>query len=196
MYSELPNTETDWWLRLLDGDQEALGYFYQKYADTLLKYGLSIVYNRDLVRDAVQELFVQIWNRRKNLSTPNSVKYYLIASLRRIILKSVIDDRKQLDTNADDDYFVNNYSQIPELDVPDIDNILQSAIRTLPPRQQELVFLRFFENMSYEAISEVTGLDYQILRNTLYRAIKSLRHNLSDKIDLLLPLMLLLFACL
>jgi len=196
LYSELPNTETDWWLRLLDGDQEALGYFYQKYADTLLKYGLSIVYNRDLVRDAVQELFVQIWNRRKNLSTPNSVKYYLIASLRRIILKSVIDDRKQLDTNADDDYFVNNYSQIPELDVPDIDNILQSAIRTLPPRQQELVFLRFFENMSYEAISEVTGLDYQILRNTLYRAIKSLRHNLSDKIDLLLPLMLLLFACL
>ncbi|MDR6562228.1 MULTISPECIES: sigma-70 family RNA polymerase sigma factor [unclassified Arcicella] len=196
MYSELPNTETDWWLRLLDGDQEALGYFYQKYADTLLKYGLSIVYNRDLVRDAVQELFVQIWNRRKNLTTPNSVKYYLIASLRRIILKSVIDDRKQLDTNSDDDYFVNNYSQITELDVPDIDNILQGAIRTLPPRQQELVFLRFFENMSYEAISEVTGLDYQILRNTLYRAIKSLRHNLSDKIDLLLPLMLLLFACL
>lgn len=195
MYSELPNNETDWWKRLLDGEQEALGYFYQKYADTLLKYGLSIVYNRDLVKDAVQELFVQVWNRRKNLSTPNSVKYYLIVSLRRIILKSVVNDRKQSDTNPDDDFFVNNYSQIPELDAPDIDDILKVAIRSLPPRQQEIVFLRFFENMSYESIAEVTGLDYQILRNTLHRAIKSLRHNLSDKMDLLLPMMLFLFTC-
>jgi len=40
---------------------------------------------------------------------------------------------------------VNNYSQIPELDAPDIDNMLKVAIRSLPPRQQEIVFLRFLK---------------------------------------------------
>jgi RNA polymerase sigma factor (sigma-70 family) len=182
--------EARWWQRLLQGEQDALAYFYEKYADTLLKYGISITPNREMVQDAVQELYIQIWNRRANLSVPHSVKYYLIASLRRLILKDVINARLISEATPE----VATHEVVFELEEMenDIHHKLQLAVRALPNRQQEVIFLRFFEKLSYEEITELTGLDYQVLRNTIHRAIKTLRQSLADKIDLLLPLLLFL----
>jgi RNA polymerase sigma factor (sigma-70 family) len=184
--------ETSWWLRLLRGEPNALAFFYEKYADWLLKYGLSVAYNRELVQDSVQELFIQIWNRRENLTVPQSVKYYLMVSLRRIILKDVMSARLTTDlfpdhTLAVDDQSGLDFEEVAEANV----RKLQAAVRALPPRQQEVIFLRFFDKMSYEEITGLTGLDYQVLRNTIHRAIKALRQALIHNIDLLLPFFLL-----
>ncbi|MFD2932803.1 RNA polymerase sigma factor [Spirosoma flavum] len=185
--------ETEQWQKLQHGEQDALAYFYEKYADWLLKYGLSVVYNRELIQDSVQELFIQIWNRRENLTVPQSVKYYLMVSLRRIILKDVTKSR--LTTNVFPDDTVSLAHQ-HNLDLEEFDETvarkIQVAVRSLPPRQQEIIFLRFFDKLSYEEISEITGLDYQILRNTIHRAVKALRHALVHTIDFLLPFLLFL----
>ena len=187
MPSFSPNIdETKHWRRLLAGDQEALAFFYEKYVDFLLKYGMSVTYNRDVVQDAVQELFINVWNRRQNLTVPDSVKYYLMVSLRRIILKDVINSRLSTDSFSDESlsylYHENMYTDENE---EDIHRKLQEAVRSLPTRQQEVIFLRFFEKLSYEEITTITGLEYQILRNTIYRAIKTLRHVLVEKISLI-----------
>ena len=176
-----------WWQRLREDDPEALAFFYSRYDDWLLRYGLSVVYNRDLVRDAVQELFLQLWNSRHNLSTPDSVKFYLMASIRRIILKimraeCVLCDQVQ---EAED---INTSDSIEE-----IHNAVQHAVRSLPARQQEVIFLKYYEKMSYEQMSQLTGLDYQILRNTIHRAVKALRVLLTKQVDLLFALLFLLF---
>ncbi|GGH21028.1 RNA polymerase sigma factor [Dyadobacter endophyticus] len=170
------------WRRLLKGDQQALAFFYEKYADVLLKYGLSVNYNREMVQDAVQELFVHIWNRRQNLTVPESVKYYLMVSLRRIILKEVRNSLLSTDAFSDDSFSYRCHEKhFAEEIEEDVHRNLQQAVRSLPTRQQEVIFLRFFEKLSYEEIASVTGLDYQILRNTIYRAIKTLRQVLLEK---------------
>ncbi|TDE14861.1 RNA polymerase sigma factor [Dyadobacter psychrotolerans] len=177
--------ETKHWHKLLNGDQQALAFFYERYADYLLKYGLSVTYNRDMVQDAVQELFINIWNRRQNLSVPDSVKYYLMVSLRRIILKDLLHARQSTDVFSEEALsFASHESLFADEYKEDVHLKLQHAVRLLPARQQEIIFLRFFQKLSYEQITTVTGLDYQILRNTIYRAIKTLRHSLSEKIAL------------
>jgi RNA polymerase sigma factor (sigma-70 family) len=177
-----PIDETKHWRRLLNGDQQALAFFYESYADTLLKYGLSVNYNREMVQDAVQELFITIWNRRQNLTVPDSVKYYLMVSLRRIILKDVRTSLLSTDTFSDDSFsYLYHEKHFAEEKEEDVHCQLQEAVRSLPARQQEIIFLRFFEKRSYEEITSVTGLDYQILRNTIYRAIKTLRQVLVEK---------------
>jgi len=177
--------ETKHWRKLLNGDQQALAFFYEKYADLLLKYGLSVTYNREIVQDAVQELFINIWNRRQNLTVPDSVKYYLMVSLRRIILKDLLHARQSTDFFADDAIsFADHENLFAEEYKENIHLKLQHAVRLLPGRQQEIIFLRFFQKLSYEQITSITGLDYQILRNTIYRAIKALRHALTEKASL------------
>ncbi len=186
----LPDSVSDdlLWRRLKEDDREALGCLYEKYADYLLAYGLSIVYNRDIVRDAVQELFLTVWSSRQRLTIPDSSRYYLMASVRRLILK-IAEEEKILSDGIEVSSEEQDFEQEEE-----IRKVVLNAVRTLPPRQQELIFLKFYEKMSYEQISALTGLEYQVLRNTICRAVKSLRSLLTANADLLsLTLFLLTF---
>jgi len=158
-----------WWQRLRESDAEALAYFYDRHADWLLRYGLSVVYERAIVKDAVQELFLVIWNSRHTLSVPKSVKFYFMASLRRLILKNVRTDLRLCDPIEDMEDIVTTDS------TEEMHQAVQKAVRSLPARQQELIFLKFYQKLTYEQIEELTGLKYQILRNTIHRAMKSLR---------------------
>jgi len=185
--------DTLWWQRLQQGDQDALAYFYERYADWLLKYGLSVLYNRESVRDGVQELFIQIWNRRQNLSLPQSVRFYLMSSLRRILLKEITRERLTTDNFPEDAISLKEHSELSASEREAQMHVhLMQAVRQLPARQQEIVFLRFFEKLSYEQISELTGLDYQVLRNTVHRSMKTLQKQLTYGVDWLLPLIVLL----
>ncbi|REA63678.1 hypothetical protein DSL64_04380 [Dyadobacter luteus] len=189
--SEPNDEETLQWSRLRNGEQHALAYFYEKYADVLLKYGLSVSYHRELIQDCVQELFIQIWNRRQNLSTPRSVKYYLISSLRRIIMDELGRGRLATDSFPEDSLsLLEHESQDREEMEENLNSRLIHAVRSLPARQQEVVFLRYFERMSYDDISSLTGLDYQVLRNTIHRSIKTLHKELSLTLDLLMIIFL------
>jgi RNA polymerase sigma factor (sigma-70 family) len=185
--------ETQWWLRLQLGDSEALAFFYERYADWLLQYGLSIIFNREAVRDGVQELFIHIWNRRQNLSLPDSAKHYLMSSLRRILLKEITRERLSTDDFPEESISLKEHDALSDAEIErQMHKKLMKAVRQLPARQQEIVFLRFFEKLSYEQISDVTGLDYQVLRNTIYRSVKTLQKQLSHGVDWILPLVFLL----
>ncbi len=185
MHSLEQSSDSLWWQRLKEDDSGSLAYFYEKYADWLLSYGLSVAGNRDIVKDALQELFLQIWNRRRNLSDPDSVKFYLMVSLRRLILKSVKDGRTFSETMTD-------IKEEEEGETEELHRLVLKAVRSLPPRQQELIFLKYYEQMSYDQIAEATGLDYQILRNTIYRAVKSLKDMLLKYENTLISLLLLI----
>lgn len=185
--------EKQWWLRLQRGDIDALAFFYEAYSDWLLKYGLSVVHNRESVQDGVQELFIQVWNRRQNLSIPDSVKFYLMSSLRRILLKEVTRERLTTDTFPEESISLKEHDALSATEQEThMHHKLMQAVRQLPARQQEIVFLRFFEKLSYEQISEITGLDYQVLRNTIHRSVKTLQKQLFYGVDWLLPLIALL----
>lgn len=189
--SEPNDEEVLQWGRLRSGEQHALAYFYEKYADVLLKYGLSVSYHRELIQDCVQELFIQIWNRRQNLSTPRSVKYYLISSLRRIIMDELGKGRLSTDAFPEDSLSLLEHERLDRAEIEEyLNSRLIHAVRGLPARQQEVVFLRFFEKMSYEDISSLTGLDNQVLRNTIHRSIKALHKELSLTLDLLMIIFL------
>jgi RNA polymerase sigma factor (sigma-70 family) len=176
--SEITFSDSYWWQRLRESDPDALAYFYDQHADWLLRYGLSVFYERAIVKDAVQELFLIVWNSRHTLSPPKSVKFYLMASLRRLILKNVRTDLRLCDP-------VEDVEDIVTADMTEeTRRAVQKAVRSLPARQQELIFMKFYQKMSYEQIEEVTGLKYQILRNTIHRAMKSLRSMLTQHADI------------
>lgn len=56
--------------------------------------------------------------------------------------------------------------------------MLQRAINHLSPRQREVVYLRFFNDLDYAEVAAVMGLSYQATRNQMYLALKALREHL------------------
>ncbi len=49
------------------------------------------------------------------------------------------------------------------------------ALGRLSNRQKEIIYLKYYQNLSYEEVSEIMNINYQAARNLLYQAIKSLK---------------------
>lgn len=179
--------EKDLWGRITSGDSSAYSELYNSYADVLYAYGMKINANDELVSEAIQLLFIKIFSRRQFLSRPNSTKAYLFTSLKRIMLnqlegKSVkiisLDDlcrngsesRYNFDLEIDpQSMMIQNEDELLRVD------ILQQALNKLSKEQREVIYLRYYKNMSSEEVGEIIGTNSQVVRNITYKIIKKLR---------------------
>ena len=77
------------WDKIQQGDEEAFRQLYEQYADLLYGYGMKIAGDDDLVTDAIQTLFVYIFEKRETCAVPQSISAYLCVSLRHIIVNEL-----------------------------------------------------------------------------------------------------------
>src|ERR1041384_8276845 len=85
------------WLDCKGSDEKALEAIFLQFHKELFQYGFTIIRNRELVNDCIQDLFLELWQSRARLSQPASVKAYLFSALRykviRGLKKEVIHER-------------------------------------------------------------------------------------------------------
>lgn len=175
-------SDKELWIDFLSDKNEAFRIIYEKYFPELFKYGCYFSDDEDLVKDCIQDLFVNLYNYRSKLTQTNSIKPYLITSLKQNIfkkLKSVSEQRKKIvnienlsfnysfidDTNEDDDKFA----------------LLQNAMNDLTSRQKEAIYLKYVTGLSYEELSVAMNLSYQASRNLIFHAMERLRKSISNK---------------
>jgi RNA polymerase sigma factor (sigma-70 family) len=114
-----------------------------------------------------------------------SIKFYLLKSFRRHVIRTLTANNKHIDKN----HLLENYEfeKVASYEKDLIENQtcieqqehLQHALNRLSPRQKEVVYLKFYENMSYHEITELTSLNYQSVRNYIHQAIQALRRKRS-----------------
>ncbi|MEG2820758.1 MAG: sigma-70 family RNA polymerase sigma factor, partial [Muribaculaceae bacterium] len=73
------------WTQIKAGNEKAFCELYEQYADMLYGYGMRIIADDIIVNNAIQSLFVYLFEKRHNLSVPNSINAYLCVSLKRLI---------------------------------------------------------------------------------------------------------------
>ena len=179
--------ETEWWIDFLKGDDVALARIYRKYAPKLFNYGRQFTPNDALVQDSIQDVFFQLVDNKSKLGVAHSVKFYLFATFRRILLRSLKKEQKYIGDEyceekgfqimVDPDFFVvDGYLTATQKE------LLKDSCNKLPARQREIITMRFFENMDYAEISEIMGLaNAKTVRTMLYRGLQRLAEELTDK---------------
>ncbi|HYW34705.1 MAG TPA: sigma-70 family RNA polymerase sigma factor [Balneolaceae bacterium] len=177
------------WEEFLKGDGTAFGKIFKFYYQDLYGYGLKFCQKPDMVKDCIQEVFANIGESRRRLGKVESVKAYLIVTLRRTLLKR-LERRRTQETKMDEHVQRKSFQLSPEDIIihEEIDqeqrHALKEALQTLPSRQKEVLFLRYFNGMSYNEIEQILSINYQSIRNHVYRATKRLK-NILDKNDAL-----------
>jgi len=73
------------WRQVKEGGESALGRLVHRYANALQNYGYKFVPDTDFVKDCVQEVFIKVWSRRQALAHPDSVRAYLLSSVRQCL---------------------------------------------------------------------------------------------------------------
>src|SRR5690625_3183084 len=100
MVEQIPGTpdihtvdEIQLWRAFREEDIAAWEQIFRLYYSDLYGYGLKLCSRPEMVRDNIQTLFVTLWDQKENISEVRSVKAYLLASLRRQILKALRRER-------------------------------------------------------------------------------------------------------
>jgi RNA polymerase sigma factor (sigma-70 family) len=180
-------SDADLWQRFKSGEDAAFGLIFRTHYKAIFNYGLKFNSNSELVEDCIQELFLELWKNKDSISQIDNIKPYLLKSIRRKIIKQSNSKLKKLFHNVIPQEYAFEvifssehqliYAQISEEKVKK----LQTMLDSLPPRQKEVLYLLFYQDMSYEEISQIMSMNYQSARNLVHRAIKLLRaHSLLD----------------
>ncbi|GAB4033768.1 RNA polymerase sigma factor [Spirosoma jeollabukense] len=179
-----PTSDIQLWQQLKNGSELALGKLLANYFNSLQNYGYKFVRNEDFVKDCVQEVFIEIWNRRDRISTPDSVRAYLLSSVRKRVIREgyrqrIINEDEPADLENDLNFveFSPEWSLIEQESLAETTHRVAEALNQLPKRQREVIYLRYYQNLERDEIADIMGVNPQSVSNLLQAAFKTFREN-------------------
>jgi len=194
-------TDKQLWESFLAGDNKSITSLYNRYRNDLFLYGLKIVGDESIVKDAIQDVFIKIIEKRQKLLIGDYIRLYLLKSIRNRLLDMTrsVSRKKRI---FGDSYYVteeNNFSSVEDKIIQDESRIqvrkeLKKVLNSLNSKQQEIIYLRYTQGLSYEEISELFEIDKASARTLLYRTIKIVRDRLENKSLFLLIITLPVFS--
>lgn len=167
------------WGRLKNGDPAALGELYDSYVDKLFLAASSLTDNRELAKDALQEVFIELWNYRETIGDIRYPQAYLVKVLRSILIKKLKKENGKkyypveaallhLEGSREDSIISSDGDKEMSLK-------LNHALSRLTTRQKLILRLHFYEGLSYEQIADQLSMNYQSVNNLAFRTIRHLR---------------------
>ncbi|MEQ6119480.1 sigma-70 family RNA polymerase sigma factor [Reichenbachiella sp. MALMAid0571] len=159
-----------------EDSKDKIHVYYGEYYRSLFNYGIKLINNEDVVRDGIQDCFYNLWMNPEKLERIEKPRNYLIGTLRNLLLKQIASAKNSSGLDEIHAFEVSTQEAIIDSEIEAINSQkLQRAIDTLTPKQKEVLYLRFYEGLSYEEIEQITSTNYQSARNLLSKTIKNLR---------------------
>jgi RNA polymerase sigma factor (sigma-70 family) len=171
------------WNEFLKGDDKAFSLIYYQQIKRLLTYGYKLSPEKELVHDAIQEVFLDLYQKKgKPHILIEDLKGYLFISLKHSILKKVAGLRKfdlgRMDERYSD-YFKVEYNFQDEIIKKETGEETRlkilHAVEQLSPREKEIIYLKFEEELDYAQISKILEITIESCHKQFYRAMKELR---------------------
>lgn len=176
-------SKDDWpvvWSRFISGDQEAFAILYNLHLDSLYHYGTKLCKDKEAVKDALQELFLELFLKRNKMRISHeNLKYYLFLALKRNLIKKMEAGRKISHNFSEPINFEPEYSiefQIIEQEKEaEINREILNALNKLPAKQKEAIYLHYNESLEYKEIANILKISVESVRKQVYRALKTIR---------------------
>jgi len=150
--------------------------------DKMYRYALSILRNRDIAHDVVQDCLVKIWQNRKKLPEIKSIDSWVMRITRNQCYDWVKVNRFSLhadrEVERDDIALRENIETDQKILVNDQQNWLDKVVESLPQKQKEVFHLREVEEMNYQEIAEILSLSLGEVKITLHRSRVKIRETI------------------
>ncbi|MHA7110834.1 RNA polymerase sigma-70 factor [Sunxiuqinia elliptica] len=170
--------------QLKQGDEKAFELLFNTYYSSLCLFAHHYLNDQEKAEEIVQELFVNLWSKRKKLNIDNSVKNYLFRSVRNQCLNQ-IQHRKIKDKHAQ--FVKENFSQeVHESDYfleVGLSEKIEASIESLPEKRKQIFKLSREQGLKYKEIAQQLGVSVKTVETQMGLALKQLREKLKDYKD-------------
>ena len=178
--------EVKLWNEFREGNYQSFSKLYQHLMQPLFTYSLGITNDKELIRDSIHDLFVELWKNHENIGPTTNVRFYLMASIKRKLIRCMNYQLKSgfhhynylLD---EDDSFKSKESTMIEAEVEDLQgNVINICMEGLSKRQREAISLKYFKNMDTDQISSIMKINHQSVYNLIFGALKIMKSRILD----------------
>ena len=145
----------------------------------MYKYGISLGGDKEVVLDCIQDLFIEVWQKRNKLGEVTKIKNYFFVSFRRKLLRMLKREKKSLSIFSSSHFEVLINKSIEEEVMDERIHGLPSVLRKLSKSKLEAINLRFFHGYTCEDIAIIMGINKQSVYNKISSALKVLKHHLT-----------------
>jgi len=158
-------------------DKDAFAAVYQKYHRYL--YSLAVKYLKDaqLAEDAVQHVFVKLWETTKNIEIEINLKNYLYTMTKNYILNTIRDHKEEISLS-----YANAQIDIPgqddiikALEDKQMRSILYQGVESLPPQKKEVCLRKLETTDSNQQIADKMGISVHTVKSHYQESVKILR---------------------
>lgn len=169
------------WKKFLSGDSHALDIIVKNHYNLLYQYGRKFTYDEGLVKDCIQDLFLDLWQKRKSIHETHSVRNYLMKALRRRLQRALSKKKPLISSDEGFLVFQPGAELPPEASLilkeqhAELADKIKKGIDSLSQRQQEIIYLRYYLNADAGQIADIMQLGRQSVYNLLHEAIDKLR---------------------
>ena len=161
-----------------EGDMQFIA-LYKFYYQDLYAYGVSLGFNTEDVKDAIQEVYLKLYFNERLCIDEKKIKFYLLRSVRN----QLIDwERTKKDTSSieEEDRRFKLSVSVEESFISDEEDLLlkkrvNRILDLLTDHQREIVYLHFIEEMPYEEIAVMLDMKIQTVRGQVFKAMEKLR---------------------
>ncbi len=191
-------TDEELALAYIDGDNKAFDLLLERTKTKLFTYIVFVVRDRDLADDIFQETFVKVIIKLQQRKYTNSGKFgaWLVRIAHNVIMDWYREQRAEKIVEPTEGNDLSNLGGNDLLDM-NVENHfvneqvmrdVRKMMNMLPPTQREVVYMRFYQEMSFKEIAETTGVSINTALGRMRYAVLNLRrmareHNVALQLD-------------
>jgi len=170
-------TDPELILLLKEGDQMAYTQIYDRYQTLLFLHAIKKVREEEDAKDMVQEIFTDLWTRKKELSLQGTLSAYLYTCVRNKFVNLLQHKEVRMRFSASFQSFIDESTGGSDLLIREkqLAYLIEKEISALPDKMQKIFVLSRREHKSYKEIAAELNISEETVRKQVKNALKILR---------------------
>ena len=170
-------------------DENAFEELFRSYYQPLCHSANLLLNDIDEAEETVQQVFINLWEKRAEMQIEISVKSYLYKAVRNTALNKIKFDKVRSRYAEEQEMLAGTSEPATHLSSQnELQSLIKDAIESLPEQCRIIFKLSRFEEMKYSEIASHLGLSVKTIENQMGKALRIMREKLKDYLVIFLIL--------
>ena len=169
------------------GNEVAFEYFFHKYYNSIVGFGVQFIYDEEEAKNIAQEAFINLWSNKNKIDLPTGIKSFLYTytkskCLNLIRSKKVKEKYKNETLNKREELLnqeVLDSLNFDSMDFSELEQIIYKSIENLPEKTKAIFLKKRFDNKKNQEIADELEISLKTVESHITKALKALREQLA-----------------
>ena len=163
-------------IKLAHSNNFTFSSIYETYNSKMYAYGIAIGFCQHICNDAVQDVFISLFNSKKTLEDIENLEIYLMRCMKNRLFDIYKDEKRKHSINYEDNII--NYEEgfidklIAEENRQMMEKEVDRLLMKLPSKHRKIILFRYNHNLKYDKIANIMNMTTGAVKKQLYRSLK------------------------